>query len=111
VLTKRWNCPAYCLMGNHVHLLVETPEANLAAGMQLLHGVYAQRHNRRHRRSGHLFQGRFGATRLRSDEQVSQVVLYIAQNPVEAGLCARPEQWPWSSWMGAAGFEPATSRV
>jgi putative transposase len=148
VATKRWLCLAYCLMDNHVHLLIETIEPNLAAGMQQLHGNYGQMHNRRHRRCGHLFQGRYGAIRVTSDEQTWSVVAYIVRNPVEAGLCANPDEWPWSShaatlgrasppWldvrrllsyfegaggepgrrylelttMGAAGFEPATSRV
>jgi REP element-mobilizing transposase RayT len=103
VVTRRWRCLAYCLMDNHVHLLVETPEANLGSGMQLLHGLYAQRHNRRHRRSGHLFQGRFGAERVASDEQLWAAVAYIAHNPVEAGLCALPEEWPWSSHAAVLG--------
>ena len=53
-----WNCYAYCLMDNHYHLLIETPEANLVQGMQRLNSMYAQRFNRRHQRVGHLFQGR-----------------------------------------------------
>jgi REP-associated tyrosine transposase len=119
VEAKRWTCVAYCLMGNHVHLLLETPHANLDAGMQLLHGLYAQRHNARHERSGHLFQGRYGASLLLSSAQVATSLEYIRQNPVEANLCNRPEDWPWlhpkaaeeEVTMGAAGFEPATSRV
>ena len=97
VVDKRWRCLAYCLMDNHVHLLLETPEANLAAGMQRLHGQYAQMYNKRHGRSGHVFQGRYGATRITSDEQLWLVVAYVARNPVEAGRCERPEQWRWSS--------------
>ena len=56
VVMKGWRCLAYCLMDNHVHLLIETPEPNLGSGMQRLHGLYAQSHNERHGRSGHLFQ-------------------------------------------------------
>jgi putative transposase len=92
---KRWRCIAYCLMGNHVHLLLETPEPNLDTGMQLLHGLYGQRHNVRHERSGHLFQGRYGASRLASTAQLERALAYIQQNPVEAGLCERPDDWPW----------------
>lgn len=97
VARKRWRCLAYCLMNNHVHLLVEAPEANLGVGMQRLHGLYAQVHNERHGRSGHLFQGRYGAVRMRSDEQLWTTAAYIVRNPVEAGLCERPDDWPWSS--------------
>jgi REP-associated tyrosine transposase len=97
VREMRWRCLAYCLMDNHVHLLIETPLANLAPGMQRLHGVYAQKHNARHGRSGHLFQGRYGSVRIRSDAQLWTAVAYIVRNPVEAGLCADPDGWPWSS--------------
>src|ERR687896_722074 len=58
---KRWRCLAYCLMPNHVHLLLETPQANLGAGMQYLHGSYANEFNERHGRFGHVFQGRYGS--------------------------------------------------
>jgi putative transposase len=67
---RSWRCLAYCLMENHVHLLLETPNANLAAGMQWLHGLYARTFNERHGRVGHLFQGRYGAVRVRSDAQL-----------------------------------------
>ena len=56
-----WLCHAYCLMDNHYHLMIETPDGNLTAGMRHLNGVYTQRFNRRHRRVGHVFQGRFKA--------------------------------------------------
>lgn len=92
-----WRCLAYCLMDNHVHLLVETPRANLAAGMQQLHGRYAQDFNQRHRRSGHLFQGRYGATRVASDAQFLSAVAYVVRNPVAGGLCGSPGEWNWSS--------------
>lgn len=94
---------AYCLLDNHVHLLIETPEANLGAGMQHLHGLYGQTFNARHGRSGHVFQGRYGAVRVTSDEHLWTVVAYIAHNPVEAGLCKDPNQWPWSSHAAALG--------
>jgi REP element-mobilizing transposase RayT len=55
----RWYCHAYCLMGNHYHLLIETADATLSQGMRQLNGVYTQYHNARHRRVGHLFQGRY----------------------------------------------------
>jgi putative transposase len=93
----RWRLLAYCLMENHVHLLIETRETNLGDGMRWLHGTYAGGFNERHGRSGHLFQGRYGAKRIKSDRQLWAVVAYIAMNPVEAGVCRLPEHWPWSS--------------
>jgi putative transposase len=97
-----WRCLAYCLMDNHVHLLLETPRPNLAVGMQDLHGTYGRRFNDRHARSGHVFQGRFGAKRVTRDAQLWATVRYIAMNPVSAGLCRRPHQWRW----GSAGASP-----
>jgi putative transposase len=61
VAHRQWRCLAYCLMDNHVHLLIETPLPNLGAGMQWLHGRFAQQFNERHGRSGHVFQGRYGS--------------------------------------------------
>ena len=97
VRRQAWLLLAYCLMDNHVHLLVETPEANLGEGVQRLHGDYALLFNRRHRRSGHLFQGRYGAKRVRDDAQLLTAARYIAENPVDAAMCDRPVDWPWSS--------------
>jgi putative transposase len=107
VRAMEWRCLAYCLMDNHVHLLLETTLPNLGAGMQRLHGRYAQTHNARHRRSGHVFQGRFGAKRIQSDAQLWTTVEYIARNPVDARLCADPAEWPWSSHAAALGRRPA----
>lgn len=109
VVRQRWLCLAYCLMHNHVHLLLETPEPNLAAGMQRLHGLHAQAFNKRHRHVGHLFQGRYGAVVVRTDEQLLTVVRYIALNPVEAGLCGDAAAWAWGSHAAVAnrGAEPA----
>ena len=85
-------------MGNHVHLVVETPEPNLPPGMQWLHGKYARYFNDRHELFGHLFQGRYEAIRQATDEQLWQALRYVALNPVEAGLCRRPRDYPWSSY-------------
>jgi REP element-mobilizing transposase RayT len=91
-----WTRLAHCLMNNHVHLLLETPLPNLSEGMQRIQSRYAQRFNRRHDRSGHLFQGRFKSVRVVSDAQLITVTRYIAMNPVEAGLCESAELWHWS---------------
>jgi putative transposase len=104
VITRhRWMCLAYCLMDNHVHLLLETPEANLGTGMGALQGQYAQTFNKRQKRSGHVFQGRFHSVVIRTDEQLLQTARYIAMNPVEAGMCAAPRDWPWSSHAAVVG--------
>ncbi len=102
-----WRCLSYCLMETHVHLLLETPQANLSTGMHRLHGAYAHAFNRRHKLTGHLFESRFGSVRSQSDEQLLVTAAYIARNPVEAGLCKEPGQWPWSSYRAVlAGYGP-----
>lgn len=93
----RWGCLAYCLMDNHVHLLVEIAEPSLGAGIQRAHGLYAATFNQRHGRSGHVFQGRYGSVLVTRDEQLWAAIAYVVRNPVEAGLCASPRDWPWSS--------------
>ncbi|HEY3189530.1 MAG TPA: transposase [Solirubrobacteraceae bacterium] len=98
-----WRCLSFCLMDNHVHLLIETPHANLGSGMQWLHGRYGEHFNRRHDGSGHVFQGRYGAARMLTDVQLWVIVRYIARNPVEARLCAEVGDWPWSSHAGVLG--------
>jgi putative transposase len=103
VVRQGWRCLAYCLMKNHVHLLVETPEPNLAAGMHRLHGLHAQAFNRRHKHTGHVFQGRYDAVPVRTDAQLLAVARYIALNPVEARLCEEAGLWPWSSHAAVVG--------
>jgi putative transposase len=93
----RWRCLAFCLMRNHVHLLIETQVEVLGAGIHRLHGLYAQSFNKRHGRCGHLFQERFGSVPMESDQQILEVTRYIARNPVAAGLCADAADWSWSS--------------
>jgi REP element-mobilizing transposase RayT len=107
VARAHWYCLAYCLMDNHVHLLIETPTANLGAGMQWFHGHYARRFNDRHGGVGHLFQGRYGAVRATSTSQLQAAAAYIACNPTEAGMCPTPDAWSWSSHAVAlAGWLP-----
>jgi REP-associated tyrosine transposase len=94
----RWHCLAYCLMPNHVHLLIETTEPNLGRGMHSLHGLYAQTFNERFARVGHLFQSRFGSRIVHDDLGLMRVAGYIETNPVVASLCSSPEDWEWSSY-------------
>jgi putative transposase len=97
VVDHRWDCLAYCLMTNHIHLLVRTREPNLGKGMHRLHSVYAQEFNQRYGRTGHLFESRFGSSRIRSEPHLGRLEEYVAQNPVRAGLCETADDWRWSS--------------
>lgn len=102
---RAWSCLAYCLMGNHVHLMIRAEAPAVSAGMRDLLGSYSRYFNRRHEREGHLFRARFHDVHVARDAQAVAVVRYIALNPVRAGLCDRPEAWPWSSY--AAMLAPA----
>ncbi len=104
-----WRCLSYCLMDNHVHLLLRTPQPDLPRGMQQLKSTYAQGYNRRHDRVGHLFAGRYGARLIQRDEHLLAVFRYIARNPVEAGLVDRPEAWSWSAHAALLGRAQAPS--
>jgi putative transposase len=99
-------CHAYCLMDNHYHLLLETPEGNLSRAMRQINGVYAQGFGRRHRRPGHVLQGRFHAQVVGRDAYLREVCRYIVLNPVRASLVAHPHEWPWSSYRATAGEAP-----
>jgi REP element-mobilizing transposase RayT len=103
VRSRDWQCFGYCLMPNHYHLVVETPDADLSAGVQHLNGVYAQGFNHRHELDGHLFQGRFHSVAVESDWHLFELARYLALNPVRSGLCARPDEWPWSSHRAVIG--------
>jgi REP element-mobilizing transposase RayT len=85
-----WLCYAYCLMGNHYHRVIETSEGNLSKGMRHLNGVYTQVWNRRHRKVGHLFQGRYEAILIDKDSYWLQVSRYVVVNPVRAGMVKEP---------------------
>jgi REP element-mobilizing transposase RayT len=87
-----WLCYAYCLMDNHYHLLIETPEANLVRSMRRLNGVYTQAFNRRRKKSGHVFQGRYKSILVDKDNYLLELCRYIVLNPVrarmvKAGIC------------------------
>jgi putative transposase len=96
-------CLAYCLMPNHFHLIVETPDGLLSDAMKSLNGRYALRFNRRYKTDAHLFKNRFGATLQGSDAQLIWTVRYVLQNPVAAGVCAEACQWAWSSYRATVG--------
>jgi putative transposase len=106
VARYRLFCHAHCLMGNHYHLLLETPDANLSRAMRPLNGVYSQAFNRRHERPGHVLGGRYHAQVVDKDTYLREVCRYIVLNPVRAGLVAHPREWPWSSYGATAGHAP-----
>jgi REP element-mobilizing transposase RayT len=101
-----WICHAYCLMPNHFHLVLETPRANLARGMQRLNSTFAQRFNRRHARIGHVLQGRYHAVLVEKESHLLEVCRYVVLNPVRARLCSGPAAWPASSYRASAGLAP-----
>jgi REP element-mobilizing transposase RayT len=103
----RWKLHAFVLMGNHYHLLFETPEPTLSCGMRQLNGLYTQVFNRRHRRSGHLFQGRFKAILVEKDSHLLELARYLVLNPVRAGLARSAKDWPWSSYRATASLTGA----
>jgi len=97
------SCHAYCLMGNHYHLVLETAEPNLARSLRQLNGVYTQRFNRRHERVGHVFQGRYKAILVDGDSYYLEVVRYVLLNPVRAKIVTCVQDWPWSSYQAVMG--------
>jgi REP element-mobilizing transposase RayT len=99
----KWLCHAYCLMENHYHLLVETPEGNLSRGMRQLNGVYTQAFNRRHGTVGHVFQGRFKAILVERESHLLELCRYVVLNPVRAGVAKAAGQYPWSSYRATVG--------
>ncbi|KKW44589.1 MAG: hypothetical protein UY95_C0024G0008 [Parcubacteria group bacterium GW2011_GWA2_56_7] len=95
---------AYCLMGNHYHVLIETPDGNLSRAMRDVNGHYTQNFNARHERVGHLFQGRYKAFVIEKHSYILAVLRYIILNPVRARLVRHPRDWRWSSYKATAGI-------
>ncbi len=92
----RWRCHAYTVLSTHYHLVVEATRAGLSAGLHQLNGCYSRRFNRRHGRFGHVFAERFQTRLIESEDYLYDACAYVLQNPVAAGLCDAPEEWPWS---------------
>jgi len=110
-----WLIHAWCVMSNHYHLAIETPEANLVEGMRWLQGTFSTRFNRLRRQQGHLFQGRYKSLVVESGAVLGALCHYIHLNPVRARLCSVEQlpQWRWSSasWLFEPKKRPAWSRA
>jgi len=104
-----WLCHVYCLMGNHYHLMIETPDANLAKGMKYLNQTYSQFFNWKYNRVGHLFQDRYKSYIVQKEAYLLHCCRYIVLNPWEAGLVPHPKDWKWSSYRATAGLEKPAS--
>jgi REP element-mobilizing transposase RayT len=109
ILRREWICLGYVVLGTHYHLLLRTPEPDLARGMQRLNGHYAQGFNRRHGGRGHVLESRYASVLVEHDAHLRWLFRYLAWNPVNAGLCDDPKDWPWSSYprlLGLPGARP-----
>jgi hypothetical protein len=84
--------------------MVTTPEGNIGRGMHLINGAHALAFNRRHGVCGHLFGDRYYSVVVEQDSHLLELIRYIALNPVRAGLCSAPEEWPWSSYRHTLGL-------
>jgi len=102
----RWSLRSWVLMSNHYHLVLVTPVCTLSRGMHWLGSAYAQYFNRKYKRVGHLFQGRFKAILVDRQDYLNEVLRYTILNPVRAHMVERPEQYRWSSYRALAGLEP-----
>lgn len=100
-----WVVHGYCLMSNHYHLLIETPDSNLSKGMRQLNGVFTQKFNRYHARVGHVFQGRYKAILVEKESYLLELARYIVLNPVRAQMVRSAKDWPWSSYRATAGIK------
>ena len=99
-----WRCLSYCLMGNHYHLVIRAMEPTLSLGMQWLNGGYARGFNLRHARQDHLFGRRFHSELIEDEPHSLELARYVVLNPIRAGICARPDEWTWSSFCATAGL-------
>ena len=107
--TTRYRVRVYaaCLMVNHYHIVGETSLGNLALAMRYLNGVYAQASNRRHRRTGHLFEARYRSLNVQRESYLKRAARYVVLNPVRARLVTAAGAWPWTTYRATAGLEPA----
>ena len=97
---------AYCLMDNHYHLVLETPQGNLSSALRQLNGVYTQAFNRRHGQVGPVLQGRFKAILVDRDRYLLELCRYVVLNPVRAKMNRKADTYRWSSYRASAGLAP-----
>jgi REP element-mobilizing transposase RayT len=103
----KWTCVAFCLMRTHYHLILDVDYGAMPRGMKALNFRYAAAFNARHRTRGHVTERRYYAGRVHDDPQLLASFKYVVRNPVTAGLCEQPQDWPWSSYRGTVGLAPA----
>jgi REP element-mobilizing transposase RayT len=101
---RGWRLFSYCLLSNHLHLLLETPHPDLGEGFKRIHEQFAVRINRSRSEGGHLFGARFYNKLVYSQRHLVACLRYIARNPVDAGICRLPREWPWGAHRALAGF-------
>jgi REP element-mobilizing transposase RayT len=100
-LREGWGIYAACLMDTHYHLVVQ-PSFGVSDGMKVLNGAHSRAFNARHGRRGALFESRFFERAIRDEAHLANVIAYVEQNPVEAGMVSDPGDWPWSTYPGCA---------
>ena len=98
-------CHAWCYLPNHSHLLLTSELGNLSRAMHWLGTCTAQSFNQRHEHSGHVYEGRFGSRLVNDEGYLLELARYLPLNPVRAGLCTAPGDWPWSSYSATAGID------
>jgi len=103
-----WAMYAWCVMGNHYHFLLKTPEDNLSEGMHHINMTYGEWYNKVRERHGHVFQDRFFSILITQDSHLLEASRYVVLNPLRAGLVAAPQEWPWSSYSTAVLGTPST---
>jgi putative transposase len=104
-----WRIYGWCLMTNHYHLVLATPDGGLSAGLCELNGGFARWSNGRRKLEDHLFGKRFGSKSIQSEVHLLDACRYVALNPVRAGMRSHPAEWRWSSYRASAGDEKAPS--
>ena len=102
IKTYGWRCFAFCLMDNHYHILIQTPNGDLSSGMRDLNGIYTQLYNQKHQTTGHILEGRYKAFVIEQGDYFLEVLRYTVLNPIRANVVKRPDDWPWSSYSATA---------
>ena len=97
---------ALCLMGNHFHIVLDTPRGNISETMQYINGVFAQTSNRRYAQSGHLFEERFRSLLIQRETYLKRAARYVVRNPVRGRLVENVSEWKWSTYRATAGLAP-----